>query len=517
MFACLVLISIPNSFCAESDDNQQYVSCNNPFECVNVRTSLPPRRFTVPPRKFLVPSRRLVDRRALQEQIPGPGGVAGLAVLIGIVAIVIVVIALIIFCCLRGACSIIWCCLKSACSIIWCCLKSACSIIWCCLKSACSIIWCCLKRACSIICCCLRRRRRRGSNNSQVRRRIDANLDDFYADKILRSYGSIAPRRYTYAEVKKLTTSFKDKVGQGGFGVVYKGTLDDGRDVAVKVLNETKGNGEEFINEVVSISRTSHVNIVALLGFCYEKTKNKRALIYEFVSNGSLDRFLNNKGSSNTNCHLDIRALFRIAVGVARGLEYLHRGCRTRILHFDIKPHNILLDEHLCPKISDFGLAKICKTNESIVSMTGMKGTIGYIAPEVVNRCLGGVSHKSDVYSYGMLILAMVGGRREEFPDGTSQSSENYFPNYIYTKLERRSEGLHRFGEITREEEDTIHKMITVSLWCILANPSDRPSMSKVIEMLEGSLQSLQLPPKPSSVSPPRSPQESSNSESIPL
>ncbi|KAB1211231.1 hypothetical protein CJ030_MR6G021579 [Morella rubra] len=305
--------------------------------------------------------------------------------------------------------------------------------------------------ACLII-CCLRRRRRRRSN-----------LDDFHADEVLKSYGSIAPRRYTYAKVKKLTKSFKDKVGQGGYGVVYKGKLDDGRIVAVKVLNETKGNGDEFINEVVSISRTSHVNIVALLGFCYEKTKNKRALIYEFVSNGSLDRFLYNKGSSNTNCHLDIGALFPVAVGVARGLEYLHRGCRTRILHFDIKPHNILLDEDLCPKTSDFGLAKLCKTKESIVSMTGMRGTVGHIAPEVFSRCFGGVSHKSDVYSYGMLILEMVGGRREEFLDGTSQSSENYFPDCIYTKLERRSEGLHMFGEIT-SEEDTIHKMITVPL-----------------------------------------------------
>ncbi|KAB1211230.1 hypothetical protein CJ030_MR6G021580 [Morella rubra] len=470
MFAFLVLISISNSFCAESDDNQQYVSCNNPLECVNVRTPLPPWQFTVLPRKFMVPSRRLVDLdlRALVA-VPGPSpapnpswittpnpdpnngyyqasGVAGAIVVFAIVVVV----------------------------------------------------------PCLII-CCLRRRRRR------------SNLDDFQADEILKSYGSIAPRRYTYAEVKKLTKSFKDKVGQGGYGLVYKGTLDDGRIVAVKVLKETKGNGEEFINEVVSISRTSHVNIVALLGFCYEKTKNKRALIFEFVSNGSLDIFLCNKGSSNTNCHLDIGDLFPIAVGVARGLEYLHRGCRTRILHFDIKPHNILLDEDLCPKISDFGLAKLCKTKESIVSMTGMRGTVGYIAPEVFNRCFGGVSHKSDVYSYGMLILEMVGGRREEFLDGTSQSSENYFPDCIYTELERRSEGLHMFGEITREEEDTIHKMITVSLWCILTNPSDRPSMSKVIEMLEGSLQSLQLPPKPSLVLPTRSPQESSHSESIPL
>ncbi|KAF5457456.1 hypothetical protein F2P56_021556 [Juglans regia] len=223
------------------------------------------------------------------------------------------------------------------------------------------------------------------SNNSMVWWKRDANNDHFTAEEILRNFGSMAPKRYTYSDVKKLTNSFKYKVGQGGYGVVFKGELPDGRIVAVKVLGESKGNGEEFINEVASISRTSHVNIVTLLGFCYERTK--RALIYEFVQNGSLDKFIHEKGSSITNCYLDSNTVFQIAVGIARGLEYLHRGCRTRILHFDIKPHNILLDENLCPKISDFGLAKLCKTKDiSIVSMTGMRGTAGYIAPEVFSR-----------------------------------------------------------------------------------------------------------------------------------
>jgi serine/threonine protein kinase len=334
---------------------------------------------------------------------------------------------------------------------------------------------------------------------------IDSKNDHFNTEEIIKSYGLIAPKRYTYSNLKKLTNSFKEKVGQGGYGVVYKGELPDGCMVAVKILSASKGNGEEFINEVASISRTSHVNVVTLLGFCYEMTK--RALIYEFMPNGSLDKFIYDKGSPGTNCHLDSKTMFQIAIGIARGLEYLHRGCNTRILHLDIKPHNILLDEDLRPKISDFGLAKLCNTKESIVSMTGMRGTIGYIAPEVFSRCFGGVSHKSDVYSYGMLVLEMVGGRKN-FDGKVSHTSEIYFPHWIYNKLEQ-GESFETFGDLTNEEEDSVKKMIIVSLWCTQTSPSDRPSMGKVIEMLEGSLQSLQFPPKPVMHSPIRSPQDS--------
>jgi serine/threonine protein kinase len=344
------------------------------------------------------------------------------------------------------------------------------------------------------------------TSNSMIWWKRDAKNIHFKTEEIIKSYGLLAPKRYTYSDVEKLTNSFKEKVGQGGYGVVYKGKLPDGRMVAMKILSTSKGNGEEFINEVTSISRTSHVNIVALLGFCYERTKS--ALIYKFMPYGSLDKFIYDKGPPITNHHLDNNTMFQIAVGIARGLEYLHRGCNTRILHFDIKPHNILLDEDLRPKISDFGLAKLCKTKESIVSMTGMRGTAGYIAPEVFSRYFGGVSHKSNVYSYGMLVLEMVGARKE-IDSELSQTSKTYFPHGIYNKLER-DESFIILGDITEEEEDTIKKMVMVSLWCIQTNPSDRPSMGKVIEMLEGSLQSLQFPPKPVIHSPVRSPQDSS-------
>ncbi|KAM7522912.1 hypothetical protein LguiA_012814 [Lonicera macranthoides] len=303
-----------------------------------------------------------------------------------------------------------------------------------------------------------------------------------------------------------MTNSFKYKLGEGGFGSVYKGTLCDGNLVAVKVLKESKGNGEEFVNEVASISRTSHVNVVTLMGFCFEG--RKRALIYEFMPNGSLEKFIYN-GISSTNHQLGWDKSYRIAIGIARGLEYLHRGCNTRILHFDIKPHNILLDQDFIPKISDFGLAKLCPGKESTVSMLNARGTIGYIAPEVFCRNFGRVSHKSDVYSYGMMILEMVGERKNI---EVGHTSEIYFPDWIYRKLKSDNElGMYR---IMNEDENLYaRKMIIVSLWCIQSDPSKRPSMSRVVEMLEGSLESLEIPPKPVLSSPTLSPPHSSTTE----
>ncbi|KAF3431751.1 hypothetical protein FNV43_RR26487 [Rhamnella rubrinervis] len=200
--------------------------------------------------------------------------------------------------------------------------------------------------------------------------------------------------------------------------------------------------------------------------------------------------------------YLEWGTLYRISLGIARGLEYLHRGCNTRILHFDIKPHNILLDKEFTPKISDFGLAKVCTREESIISTLEARGTVGYIAPEVFCRSFGGVSHKSDVYSYGMMVLEMVGGRKNISP-GVDHTSEIFFPRWVYKRVVLDGElGLKR---ITNEDEKTqARKMIIVSLWCIQTDPSNRPTMSKVIEMLEGSIDSLEVPPKPYLSSPPR-------------
>ncbi|KAK9999700.1 hypothetical protein SO802_019303 [Lithocarpus litseifolius] len=350
----------------------------------------------------------------------------------------------------------------------------------------------------AVIICYLRREQL----SSMVMMTKKNTTENQYAKEFIKNQGSLQPKRYSYSEIKKMTNSFKEKLGQGGYGSVYKGKLLDGRLVAVKVIKELKGSGEEFINEVASISRTSHVNIVTLLGYCYGTSK--RALVYEFMPKGSLDKLISNQGPSGTNCQLEREALFQIAVGVARGLEYLHRGCSIRILHFDIKPQNILLDEDLCPKISDFGLARLCQRKDSIVSMLGTRGTIGYIAPEVFSRGFGGVSYKADVYSYGMLVLEML-GKRKNLDVGVSHTSEKYFPDWIYQEL-NLVENVGNNIEMAEEVEEMEWKMILVSLWCIQSAPTDRPSMTKVVEMLEGRLQSIEIPPKPFLSSPKMSP-----------
>ncbi|CAM0878813.1 unnamed protein product [Alopecurus aequalis] len=307
-------------------------------------------------------------------------------------------------------------------------------------------------------------------------------------EAMLVTYGSLAPKRYTYSEIMKITSSRKDQLGNGGYGVVFKGRLHDGCLVAVKFLHVCKGNGDEFVNEVMSIGRTSHVNVVSLHGFCLEGSK--RALIYEYMPNGSLDKYIY---SENPKEILGWERLYEIAIGIARGLEYLHHSCNMRIVHFDIKPQNILLDKDFSPKIADFGLAKLCHTKESRLSMTGARGTIGFIAPEVHSRTFGVVSTKSDVYSYGMMLMEMVGGRRN-VKTIVEKSSEKYFPDWIYDHLER-DDGLEAC-EVTAEIEEIARKMILIGLWCIQVIPMYRPTITKVLEMFERSLYDLEMPPK---------------------
>ncbi|CAM0958691.1 unnamed protein product [Alopecurus aequalis] len=187
--------------------------------------------------------------------------------------------------------------------------------------------------------------------------------------------------------------------------------------------------------------------------------------------------------------------LLDIALGIARGMEYLHQGCNQQILHFDIKPHNILLDYNFNPKISDFGLAKLCAKDQSIVTLTAARGTMGYIAPELYSRNFGGVSYKSDVYSFGMLVLEMVSGRRNSDPS-TESLNAVYLPEWIYEKVINDQE-LVLTLETTQEDKEKVLKLAIVALWCIQWNPRNRPSMTKVVNMLTGRLQNLQMPPKP--------------------
>ena len=309
-------------------------------------------------------------------------------------------------------------------------------------------------------------------------------------EEFLQSNNNLMPIRYSYSNIRRMTKGFKDKLGEGGYGSVYKGKLRSGRLVAIKMLEKTKANGQDFINEVATIGRIHHVNVVQLVGFCVERSK--RALVYDFMSNGSLDKHIYFQEGNNS---LDFKRLYEISLGVARGIEYLHRGCNMQILHFDIKPHNILLDENFVPKVSDFGLARLCPLDNSIVSLTAARGTMGYIAPELFYRNIGGVSHKADVYSFGMLLMEMA-SRRKNLNAAAEHTSQIYFPSWVYDQIIEGND-LQVEDAATEEESKLRKKMIIVALWCIQMKPSERPSMNRVKQMLEGEIESLQMPPKP--------------------
>ena len=220
------------------------------------------------------------------------------------------------------------------------------------------------------------------------------------------------------------------------------------------------------------------------------------------MPNGSLEKYI---FSQEESIPLSIEKIFKISLGVARGIEYLHRGCEMQILHFDIKPHNILLDENFIPKVSDFGLAKLYPANDSIVSLTAARETLRYIAPELFYKNIGRVSCKADVYSFGMLLLEMASKRKNMNPFA-NHSSQIYFPTWVYGQF---SEGNDiEIEDATEEEKKIVKKMIKVALWCIQMKPNDRPSMNKVVEMLEGEVECLQMPSKPFLSSSPMRPTE---------
>ncbi|KAL8550832.1 hypothetical protein ACS0TY_000057 [Phlomoides rotata] len=315
-------------------------------------------------------------------------------------------------------------------------------------------------------------------------------------ESFLRSDNKLVPIRYSYSNINKMTRGFREELGQGGYGKVYKGKLRSGRDVAVKLLGKAGANGKDFMNEIATIGRIHHVNVINLVGYCAERSK--RVLVYDFMPNGSLDKYIYKEDGVNS---LDWQTKYEIAIGVARGIEYLHRGCDIQILHFDIKPHNILLDDKFIPKISDFGLAKFYSTEKKTVTLTAARGTIGYVAPELINKGFGRVSYKADVYSFGMLLIEMVCLKKDLM--GNDEESSQYFPDWIYERFDHGSDV--EIGEIDEINEDgdnddtrrITRKMTIVALWCIQMRPDDRPSMNKVLEMLEGEVERLQIPQRP--------------------
>ncbi|XP_030548579.1 G-type lectin S-receptor-like serine/threonine-protein kinase At5g24080 [Rhodamnia argentea] len=302
-----------------------------------------------------------------------------------------------------------------------------------------------------------------------------------------------APMNFTYRDLQIRTSNFSQLIGTGGFGSVYKGSLADGTLVAVKKLDRVLPHGEkEFITEVNTIGSMHHMNLVRLCGYCSEGSH--RLLVYEFMKNGSLDKWIFPSLSSRDRL-LDWQTRFRIAIGMAQGIAYFHEQCRNRIIHCDIKPENILLDENFCPKVSDFGLAKLMGREHSHV-MTMVRGTRGYLAPEwVSNRP---VTVKADVYSYGMLLLEIVGGRRNL--DMSFDAEDFFYPGWAFKEMTKGTpmKAADRRLEGSMQEEELM-RTLRVAFWCIQDEVFMRPTMGEVVRMLEGSME-INAPPMPQTV-----------------
>ncbi|AQK60451.1 putative protein kinase superfamily protein isoform X1 [Zea mays] len=300
--------------------------------------------------------------------------------------------------------------------------------------------------------------------------------------------------KYTYKELVRATNNFNplNKIGEGGFGSVYKGQLRNGTVIAVKVLSSESRQGvREFLNELVAISDISHDNLVKLYGYCAEG--DQRILVYNHLENNSLAQTL--LGSSHSNIQFDWKTRVNICLGIARGLAYLHHGVSPHIVHRDIKASNILLDRDLTPKISDFGLAKLLPPNATHVS-TRVAGTLGYLAPEYAIR--GQVTRKSDVYSFGVLLLEIVCGRSnsdtrlaygdqillEKFPEITNGALLlQTWMHYEQGSLERIIDRSLGGGDLDVAQAC---RFLKVGLLCTQDVTRHRPDMPRVVAMLTG-------------------------------
>ncbi|XVF04051.1 hypothetical protein REPUB_Repub05bG0047700 [Reevesia pubescens] len=284
-----------------------------------------------------------------------------------------------------------------------------------------------------------------------------------------------------FATIAKATNNFSsnNKLGQGGFGPVYKGTLIDGQEIAVKRLSKNSGQGsEEFKNEVTLIAKVQHRNLVKLYGCCVRR--DEKVLIYEYMPNKSLDYFIFNETRSEL---LDWHSRMHIVDGIARGLLYLHHDSRLRIIHRDLKASNILLDNSMNPKISDFGLARRFGLDQTHANTRRVVGTYGYMSPEYA---LDGLfSMKSDVFSFGVLVLEIVTGKRNR---GFShpEHDHNLLGHAWGLWMEERPLELidNALGDSYNVAD--VLRCINVALLCVQQRPEERPNMSLVLLMLCG-------------------------------
>ncbi|KAL6595444.1 hypothetical protein ACP70R_047784 [Stipagrostis hirtigluma subsp. patula] len=299
--------------------------------------------------------------------------------------------------------------------------------------------------------------------------------------------GGIAAFRY--ADLQHATNNFSEKIGGGGFGSVFKGALPNSTTVAVKRLDTARQGEKQFRAEVSSIGTIQHINLVKLIGFCCEG--DKRLLVYEHMPNSSLDAHLFR--SNVTVLTWSVR--YQIALGIARGLAYLHESCRDCIIHCDIKPENILLDASFVPKIADFGMAKFLGRDFSR-ALTTMRGTIGYLAPEWISGTA--ITSKVDVYSYGMVLLEIISGTRNSAKESSSSGDHaDYFPVQVVQKLLDLDVASLVDGKLQGDVDlKEVERACKVACWCIQDNEFDRPTMVEVVQFLEGILEP-NMPPMP--------------------
>ncbi|XP_034697800.1 putative receptor-like protein kinase At4g00960 isoform X2 [Vitis riparia] len=302
---------------------------------------------------------------------------------------------------------------------------------------------------------------------------------------------SVESLQFNLGPIRNATKNFSDsnKLGQGGFGAVYKGTLSNGQDIAVKRLSKGSGQGElEFKNEVLLVAKLQHRNLVRLLGFCLEGIE--RLLIYEFVPNTSLDHFLFDPIKRQ---QLYWEKRYKIIVGIARGLLYLHEDSRLRIIHRDLKASNVLLDEEMNPKIADFGMARLFSLDQTQGDTSRIVGTYGYMAPEYAMH--GNFSVKSDVFSFGVLVLEIISGQKNScFRNG--ENVEDLI-SFAWRSWRDRSVSNLIDPSVSTGSRSEIMRCIHIGLLCVQENVADRPTMASVVLMLSSYSITLPLPSQP--------------------
>ncbi|PON49884.1 S-receptor-like serine/threonine-protein kinase [Parasponia andersonii] len=300
--------------------------------------------------------------------------------------------------------------------------------------------------------------------------------------------------------------SFHNKLGEGGFGPVYRGKLEDGQEIAVKRLSISSGQGmKEFKNEVVLIAKLQHRNLVKLFGCCIHD--EEKLLVYEYMPNKSLDSFIFDEKQAKL---LQWPKRFEIICGIARGLLYLHQDSRLRIIHRDLKAGNILLDSEMNPKISDFGMARTFRGDEMEGNTSRVVGTYGYIAPEYAFNGL--FSMKSDIFSFGIMVLEIVSGRRSRV---LRPGNDSFTLTGHAWKLMKEGRAVDMVDGCLKESSNLceILRCIHIGLLCVQQCPVDRPSMSSIVLMLSSEC-ALPQPEKPGYFMETKSPQMSSQSSS---